>query len=127
MIAHGGAALALSPMDPVAHAFQHIVTIGHLIGKRDHSDPDFVASARAAARHRGAAWYVHLLAAIAEAAVDDDEAARREIAKALRLAPGTTMKKYRTAFDYPCVENLYKIGDDNGINARIVGLGLPME
>lgn len=127
MVTHSKAALAISPMEPSAHAFQNIITNGYLIGKRDHRDPDFAASARAAARHGGAPWYVHLLAATAEAASGDDDAARRAIAEALRLAPSMTMKKYRAAFNFPFIESVFQIGQANGINERLVELGLPKE
>ena len=125
MIAHGEAALSLSPMDPSAHAFQNIVTNGHLIGKLDQSDPSFIASARAAARYNGAPWYVHILAATAEVASGNDVAARHAISEALKLAPGMNLQGYRKALWFPFVKTVIDLGDTNGINRRLVELGLP--
>ncbi|MFO7853900.1 MAG: adenylate/guanylate cyclase domain-containing protein [Paracoccaceae bacterium] len=125
MVAEANAALALSPRDPTAHAFQNVVTIGWLIGRMDHRDPDFAASARAAARHPGAPWYVHLMAATAEAAAGDDDAARRGIAEASKRAPGMTLAAYRAAFEFPYIERVFRLGDENGMNERLIALGLP--
>ena len=124
MIAHGEAALQLSPMDPTAHAFQNIITQEHLIGKMDHFDPDFIASARAAARLRGAPWYLHVLAATAEIASENEAAARHEISLALQLAPSLTMQSYRKAFWFAYAPEWLALGDANGINQRLVELGL---
>lgn len=125
MITHGEAALSLSPMDPSAHSFQNVVTQGRLIGTLDYADPGFIASARAATRHKGAPWYVHLIAAAAEVASGNETAAQQDIAQALKLAPGMTMKAYRKAFSFYFIEKYFEMGDATGVNQRLIELGLP--
>lgn len=125
MVAAGEAALRLSPKDPSAHAFQHIVTMGHLIARLDHADEAYRKSARTAARHPGAPWYVHLHAATAEIAAGDIEAARRGVAAALAVRSDVSFAIYRRAFVFPTLEKLFEIGDLNGANERLVELGLP--
>lgn len=123
--ARGLAALALSPRDPSAHAFQQLVTVARLFGARDYGDPAFQESARAAEAHPGAPWYVHLLAAAAHAAADDPDAARRSIAEALRQRPDMTDRLWRTSFRFPHVDILFDVADRSGMNARLIALGLP--
>ena len=125
MVAGGETAMRLSPKDPTAHAFQNIVTIGHLIEYLDHGHQSYRESARAAARHPGAPWYVHLQAAAAEVAVGDEDAARKHIETALSLLPTRTMSTYRHGFQFPAAEKLFKLGDSNGMTARLIDLGLP--
>jgi adenylate cyclase len=128
MVREGRAALELSPMDPSAHAFQNVVTQGYLFGRRDLGDPDLVASARAAARHPGAPWYVHMVAALVELAAEDEGAARRALAEALRREPGLTMARYRTAFPlFPSVPAVVEVLDATGLTERMIALGLPRE
>ena len=125
--ARGRAALALSPRDPTAHAFQNLVTLAHLFGKRNYLDPEYQASARAAAAHPGAPWYVHLLAASAYAAAGERDAARRSINEALRLEPGMTATTWRTSFRFPHVELLFETADREGMSEVLTELGLPWE
>ncbi len=125
MAAAGRTALRLSPKDPTAHAFQNIVSVGLLIDRLDHHDPEFMASARAASRPTGAAWYTHLLAAFAELADGDEDTARECVQSTLKMRPDMTLAKYRTVFPFPKSAALFEIGDRNGSNARIVELGLP--
>lgn len=127
MVAAGEAALRLSPKDPSAHAFQHIITMGHLIARLDHGDPAYQKSARAAARYPGAPWYVHLMAGAAEIADHDLEAARRHVSKALALRPDGSFAVYRQSFSFPTMEKLFELGDRNGSNERVIELGLPRE
>ena len=121
----GRAALRLSPKDPTAHAFQNIVTVGLLIDRLNHNDPEFMASARAASRLPGTAWYTHLLAAFAELADGNADAARQCIQSALKMRPDMTLATYRTIFPFPKSAALFEIGDRNGANERIIELGLP--
>jgi len=127
MVAGGDAAMRLSPKDPSAHAFQHIVTIGHLIARLDHGDPTFQESARAAARYPGAPWYVHLQAATAEIADGETDVARKHIETALALSPTLTIESYRHGFRFPWAEKLFAIGDQNGTTERLIELGLPRQ
>ena len=127
MVSGGEMALRLSPKDPSAHAFQHIVTMGHLIEHLDHAHPDYQKSARAAVRHPGAPWYVHLQAASTEVATGNTEDARKHIETALTLVPTLTMAFYRHAFRFPVTERLFAIGDRNGTTERLIELGLPRQ
>ncbi len=127
MVAGGEAAMRLSPKDPTAHAFQNIVTIGHLIEHLDHSHEAYQESARAAARHPGAPWYVHLQAAQVEANVGDESAARKHIETALTLLPTLTMATYRHGFQFPTAEKLFALGDSSGTTERLIELGLPRQ
>lgn len=127
MVAGGETALRLSPKDPTAHAFQNIVTIGHLIEHLDHGHPAYQESARAAARYPGAPWYVLLHAAQAEVTGGDEDAARKHIKTALGLLPGLTMAAYRQAFQFPTAEKLFAIADSSGLMERLIELGLPRQ
>lgn len=84
-----------------------------------------MASARAASRLPGTAWYTHLLAAFAELADGDADAARHCVQSALKMRPDMTLAEYRTIFPFPKTAALFEIGDRNGANERIVELGLP--
>lgn len=127
MVAGGETAMRLSPKDPTAHAFQNIVTIGHLIAHLDHGHPAYQESARAAARHPGAPWYVHLQAAQVEALAGDEGAARKHIETALSLLPTLTMETYRHVFKFPAAEKLFALGDSSGMTERLIDLGLPRQ
>ena len=127
MVGGGETAMRLSPRDPSAHAFQNIVTIGHLIARLDHGDPAYRDSARAAARHPGAPWYVHLQAATVEAAVGNTDAARKHLETALTLLPALTMASYRNAFQFPAAEKLFELGDRSGTTELLIDLGLPRQ
>jgi adenylate cyclase len=127
MVAGGEAAMRLSPKDPSAHAFQNIVTIGHLIEHLDHDDPAYQKSARAAARYPGAPWYVHLQAATVEVAIGNKDVARKHIETALALSPTVTMASYQNAFKFPIAEKLFELGDRSGTTEGLIELGLPRE
>lgn len=127
MVAGGETAMRLSPKDPTAHAFQNIVTIGHLIEHLDHGHLAYQESARAAARLPGAPWYVHLQAATVEVAEGDTDAARKHLEKALTLSPTLTMESYRHAFQFPAAESLFRLGDRSGTTERLIELGLPRQ
>jgi hypothetical protein len=101
--------------------------MGHLIARLDHGDLACQKSARAAARHPGAPWYVHLQAAAAEIADNDLGAAQRHVMTALAQRPDMTFAKYRTSFRFPTVDQVFEIGDRNGANERMIETGLPRD
>ena len=127
MVVGGETAMRLSPKDPTAHAFQNIVTIGHLIEHLDYGHQAYQESARAAARHPGAPWYVHIQAAQVEVKVGDENAARKHIETALTLLPSLTMEFYRHSFKFPYAEKLFELGDRSGMTERLIDLGMPRQ